>query len=420
MFNSITRLNNGLRLVHQKIEGVRSVAICVLTRAGSINEDFENNGISHYIEHMMFKGTEKRSSFEIVKEIAGLGAQVNAFTSKENTCYYIVTVDDYVDECMEILSDLYFNSKFDSEEMEREKGVVLEEIAMSIDTPDDLCLENLNTKYYEGHSLGKTILGPSENIKKFKRKDIKTYLKENYRADNSVVCLVGNIELDKAKDLAEKYFAKNYSASEKQNIILPEHYSKNGEVIVEKDLEQANIAFDFPSYRFGHEKEMAGMVFNTIFGSGMSSRLFQEVREKLGLCYSIYSYPSAYSCTGDFCIYLGTNTDTSKKAIEVVRDEIKNVVKNGLTLEEIERGKRQLKGAYVLSQESTSSIMRVASRSALLLDKPFDLNEKVSKIDSVTIDDIKEVIEYIFDFERVVASYVGKAISYSPLEIMKG
>lgn len=420
MVNTITKLDNGLRLVHKKIDGVRSVAICVMTRVGSVNETAVNNGISHFIEHMLFKGTEKRTSFEIVKDIAGLGAQVNAFTSKEATCYYIVTVDEYVEQCVEILSDLYFNSTFDKEEMEREKSVVLEEIAMSIDTPDDLCLENLNTAFYDGHPLGQQILGPAENIKKFTVDDINEYMSKMYRADNSVVCMVGNIDQGRAEELTNKYFKDNFNVNAHTDIELPKTSFNSKSVIVNKDLEQSHIALDFRGFGYGHRLDMASMVLNAVLGSGMSSRLFQEVREKLGLAYSVYSYNSAFSCGGDTCIYLGTNLNTAKKAVEVVKNELIKLKKDSLTADEIELGKRQLKGNYVLSQEGSSTIMRIASRTALMQNKPFDLDERIAKINSVTAEDIRECIDYTFDFDKMTTSYVGKKADFDPLEIMKG
>ncbi len=420
MINSIIRLDNGLKVVHKKMPGLRSVAMCVMTAVGSSDESEINNGISHFIEHMMFKGTAKRTSFDIVSEVAGLGAQINAFTSKQSTCYYIVTVDDYIEDCADILSDFYFNSTFAAEEMEKEKGVVLEEIAMSTDTPDDFCLENLTSLFYKGSSLGQTILGPPENIKKFNPKMLHDYVDNMYCADNTVVCFAGNIEQDRAIDLANKYFASNFKNSACGKTSAAFHQVKSDSITVVKDLEQANIAFAFPSFELGSKYEMANMLMSTIFGSGMSSRLFQEIRERNGLAYNVFSYPSSFINNGDFSIYLGTNPNTSMKAIQSVRKEILEVKKNGFTADEIERCKRQLKGGYVLSQESNSSVMRMLSRFALFLDKPFDLEERIEAIEKVTNDELVEVCKHVFDMDKVVASYLGKAPSFDPLAVIKG
>ena len=420
MNNSITRLDNGLRVVHKKMEGFRSVAICVMTAVGSSDETSINNGISHFIEHMMFKGTDKRSAFDIVSEVAGLGAQINAYTSKQSTCYYIVTVDEFADNCSEILSDFYFNSTFDSVEMEKEKGVVLEEIAMSTDTPDDFCLENLTSLFYKGNSLGQTILGSSENIQKFTPDVLHEYVDNMYCADNTVVCFAGNIEQEKAVELANKYFKNNFKKKHSDKTPAPFHEVKSDSIIVAKDLEQANIAFAFPGHELGSKYDMASMLMSTIFGSGMSSRLFQEIRERNGLAYNVFSYPSSFVNNGDFSIYLGTNPNTSQKAIESVRKEILDVKNNGFTDLEIERCKKQLKGTYILSQENSSSVMRMLSRFALFLDEPFDVDERINAIEKVTKQDLIDVCDHVFNMNKVVASYVGKAPGFDPLAIMKG
>lgn len=401
------------------MQGVRSVAIGVMFAVGSASENEQNNGISHFIEHMMFKGTSKRSAFDIVCEVDGLGAQINAYTSKQSTCYYTISVDEYAENCMEIMSDFLFNSTFDQTEMDKEKGVVLEEIAMSEDTPDDLCLENLASSYYSGSPLGYTILGNSENIRNFKTADLKKYVAEKYSAGNMVVSVVGNISKQKAIDLVTKYFDKNtFNGDYKMQKI--KHNPKCDSVITIKPLEQANIAIGFPSLEFGAKNNMALLALNSVFGGGMSSRLFQEVREKSGLAYNVYSYPSAYFGDGLFSIYLGTNPKTSKQALQSIKKEILKLKNSGLDDEEVARVKRQLKGNYALSQESSSSLMRVYGRNALYLDEMFDFDKKIAEIDLVTKDDIKEIIDYIFDFDKVVTSYVGKEIDFNPLEIIKG
>ena len=212
--NNITYFKSGLKLIHKQMQSVRSVAIGVMFAVGSASENDENNGISHFIEHMMFKGTNKRSAFDIVCEVDGLGAQINAFTSKQSTCYYTISVDEYAENCMEIMSDFLFNSTFDQVEMDKEKGVVLEEIAMSEDTPDDLCMENLGSSYYKGSRLGYTILGNADNIRNFKTEDLKKYVAEKYSAGNMVISVVGNITKEKAIELTAKYFDNNVFKSD--------------------------------------------------------------------------------------------------------------------------------------------------------------------------------------------------------------
>lgn len=417
--NQIIYFNSGLKLIHKQMQGVRSVSIGVMFAVGSCSENDRNNGISHFIEHMMFKGTSKRSAFDIVCEVDGLGAQINAFTSKQYTCYYTISVDEYAENCMEIMSDFLFNSTFDQTEIDKEKGVVLEEIAMSEDTPDDLCLENLTSSYFKGSSLGYTILGDAENIRSFKTNDLKEYVQDKYSANNMVVSIVGNISKEKAVELATKYFDTNaFKGSYKMQKV--KHTPVCDSVIAIKPLEQSNIAVAFPCLELGAKNTMSLLALNTAFGGGMSSRLFQEVREKSGLAYNIYSYPSAYYGDGLFSIYIGTNPKTTQKALSSIKAEIDKLKKYGLGDDELARVKKQLKGNYALSQESSSSLMRVYGRNALFLDECFDFDKKIAEIDLISKDSIMDIINYIFDFDKVVTSYVGKEIEFNPLDIIRG
>lgn len=420
MINSIYKFPSGLRLAHRKIDSLRSVAICVMTATGSANETSLNNGISHFVEHVMFKGTSKRDSFQISCEIDGLGAQINAFTSKQSTCYYTVSVDEYAENCVEILSDLMFHSTFPEDELEREKGVVLEEIAMSEDDPSDLCLENLSTAYFKGNALGQTILGDPSVIKGLKKSDIIEYINTMYCADNTVISIVGNIDFDVAKDLVGKYFEGGFKGERGDLWQDTKHTTASTNVVKIKDTEQANLSLVFPSLSYGDSREMALLLVNFIFGSGMSSRLYQDIREKQGLAYSVYSYPSTYKNNGNFSIYLGTNVSNGERAMKSVRKEIINLKKGGLTAEELERGKRQLKGGYILSQESSSSLMRLYAKCALFENKPFDFDERIRAIDNITQEDVRSVIDTIFDFDAVSASYLGKQPNYNLLDIIKG
>ena len=314
---------------------------------------------------------------------------------------------------MEIMSDFLFNSTFDQVEMDKEKGVVLEEIAMSEDTPDDLCLENLASAYYKGSNLGYTILGNAENIRNFKTADLKDYINSRYSAGNMVVSVVGNISEQKATELVSKYFDKNVFKGgykmQKQS-----HTPKCDSVVTIKPLEQSNIAIAFPSLEFGAQNYMSLLALNSAFGGGMSSRLFQEVREKSGLAYNVYSYPSAYYGDGVFSIYLGTNPKTTEQALRSIKQE-----NNGLGEDELARVKKQLKGNYALSQESSAALMRVYGRNALFLDEYFDFDQKIAEIDPITQDSVMEIINCIFDFDKVVTSYVGKEINFDPLKIIK-
>lgn len=419
MQGCIYQFENNLRLVHKKLQGVRSVAVGIYVAVGSGNETEENNGISHFIEHMLFKGTNKRNSFDIVKEIDGLGAQVNAFTSKQMTCYYTISVSDYVEKCVEILSDLFYNSTFLPQELEKERGVVLEEIAMTEDTPDDLVVENLAKVFFKGNSLGRPILGNAETISKLTSQDLIDYKNKMYTPENTLICMVGDIDFETAKTLTAKYFECVQKSKGNLNEFDSACSIVSDSYIVNKPLEQANIAIAFPSLEFAHPNMDALNLFNTIFGGGMSSKLFQQVREELGLAYSVFSYPSTYINNGALTIYLGTNPKTAEKAIKAVCDVIAEVKEKGLTLEELERGKKQLKGSYVLGQESTSAQMRIYGRYALFKNLCFDFDKQLDNIDKITLEDINYVINKVFDFDKVCISYVGKEIDFNPLNIIK-
>lgn len=418
MESKIYTYPSGLRLVYQYVPTVRSVGISVQTAAGSCNETAENNGISHFIEHMFFKGTKTRSAFRIVEQIDGIGAQINAFTSKQSTCFYTLSMDKCADTCAEILSDILFHSTFDAEEMKKEKGVVLEEISMSEDDNADLCLDMLGGVYFDGHPLGRTILGPRKNIRAFRRDDLIDYIEHSYAASSTVISIVGNIEPQNAIDLAEKWFEGKFRQIPDRKWKDAPHTSKPGYTHKFKDIEQSNIALAMPSYPFASKDDMALMLVNGVVGGGMSSRLFQEIREKRGLAYNVYSYPSTYVCNGSMVLYIGTNVDAVEQSLQATRDLLTDLRKKGLTKEEFERGKQQLLGAYVLGQESTTTMMRALAKYALYHDELFDMDEKISQIEAVTYDQAQRVVQEVYDLSQASVSYVGKKTSANPFEIV--
>lgn len=411
--------NNGLKLVHRQMKEFRSVAVCVMTGVGSANETASENGISHFIEHMLFKGTTKRTSFDITRDIDDIGAQINAYTTKQSTCYYTVSVDEYAEQCVEILSDLYFNSTFPAEEIEREKGVVLEEISMSEDAPDGLCMDNMSNVYFKGSPLGMNIIGTRENVQSFTRDQIIEFKNSHYCSSNTVVAIVGNIDFDKARDLAEKYFAENFCCCGEYDWRDKPFVTTSDSIITIKPVEQANVGLVFPSIARYDELDYALSVMNSVFGNGMSSRLFQTIREKLGLAYSVFSYPSAYVNNGNFGIYLGTSVSEVERAVKAIRKEILLLMDKGLDDEEIERGKRLLKGAYVLGQESTASLMRIYARHALFTGEMYDFDDFIDKVQLVTREDIDRIVSLIFDFEKVSVAYVGKESNTDILNVIK-
>ncbi len=406
--NNIFRFPSGLRLAYKYSPAVRSVGIAVMTAVGSGNENDKNNGISHFIEHMYFKGTEDKTSFEIVEYVDGIGAQINAFTSKQTTCFYTLSIDTEAENCLKILSEILFKSTFDKEEMEREKGVVLEEISMCEDDNSDLVLDMLAEGYFGANPLGRTILGERENVKNFTRDDLIDYIGKNYCAESSVVSIVGNIAFDKAKELVEKYFEGKFASNCKRNWHDKRHNTEKSVLYKYKDIEQSNIAIAFPSFEYDSKLSMAEALVNTIVGGGMSSRLFQEVREKRGLAYNVYTYNSSYINNGVLSLYIGTNVESVKKAVDCSLELIEELRKNGLTKKELDRGIAQLKGNYVLGQESNGVMMRVNAKNVLFTDKIFDIDEKLKEIDAITLDQTREVIDYTYDLSKASLAYVGK------------
>lgn len=417
MKNTIYTFPSGLRLVYKNLSNVRSVGISVLTAVGSNNESVELNGISHFIEHVFFKGTSKRNSFEIVEYVDGIGAQINAYTSKQCTCFYTLSIDDKAEECCEVLSDLMFNSIFDEKELEKEKGVVLEEISMSDDEYSDVCIDMLGEAYFGENSLAKTILGPRENVMKFTRSQIVDYIAQNYSSKSTVISIAGNIDFSSAKEMVAKYVEGKFPTVDKRDWADIAHLTTPTFLKKFKDIEQSNIAIGMPSINFSNKLDMPLMLVNNMVGGGMSSRLFQEIRENLGLAYNVYTYPSAYINNGVMSIYIGTNPKSVTKAISATAKVIDDIKKNGLSEREIERGIQQLKGSYVLGQESTSALMRVNAKYALFNNELFDIDKKLVEIDAITPAQVNEIIKECFDTTKASVTYVGKSVKENLLDV---
>lgn len=401
------RFPSGLRLVVKQIDGLLSVSMGVLVGTGSCYETEGENGISHFIEHMMFKGTDKRNAFEISDAMDRIGAQVNAFTSKDITCYYAKSTSDHAGEAFEILSDFVLNSTFPEEEMDREKGVVCEEISMTEDTPDDLCLDILSEAYFGNSGYGRTILGPVNNVKGFTRKNLYDYIDERYNPENLVISFAGKIDIKYAEELVAEHFEKHLKkrAFGNRKKILEQ---KGDSLFKKKDIEQVHIAFAWPSLAREDKLMDAALVVNTILGGGMSSRLFQKVREQMGLAYAVYSYISSFTEGGILTVYAGVNPSSVGKAQEAIMNTIEEFCKNKFTEDEFLRGKEQLKSSVILSQENTASQMIAYGKYLLFNDKILDLDQRVKDIDSMTMEDCVNALSLNFDMSKMAAAAVGK------------
>lgn len=411
---------SGLRLVFVQNTAVRSVAIGVYVGAGVVKESADQAGISHFIEHMVFKGTKNRSSFDIVNEIDSIGAQINAFTAKEYTCFHTVSIDTNAQKCADVLSDMYFNPKFDETELEKERRVVLEEINESQDTPDDLCMEKLMCTFFKGSTLEKPILGNKETLSKMTSQTLKEYHDKHYVAKNTVIAIAGNLTEEEAINLVDKYFESKFENNRTyENIPVGTRFNNSSMCCEKKTIEQAHIAMAFPAYAYNDDRAIAMQLMSIIFSTEMSSRLFQSVREKHGLCYTIYGYPSAYQTSGAFVIYTSTSPQNATKAVEAIRDEIKLLLESGVSDEELNKGKEQLKTSLVLGQESTSAMMRAFGSHALRTGELYDFDKRIEYIDSVTKEDVLKVACTIFDFDNACMSLVAPKVDLDLLKTLK-
>lgn len=400
------KYDNGLRLVIADMPGFVSVACGVLVKTGSVNESEEENGISHFIEHTLFKGTKKRSAFDISDEIDRIGGQINAYTSKESTCYYTKSTAEHLGESLEILSDIFFNSVFDKTELEKEKDVVIEEINMCEDSPEDLCLDLLATSRYGNEGLGRPILGTAKNVKRFNKTEILKYMDKYYRADNVVISIAGKVDIKQAESLVDKFFAENFVEGKSGVQIISKPVAPQS-LYKSKKIEQSHVSFSMPAPSVKSDDSDALGISNAIFGGGMSSRLFQSIREEKGLAYSVYSYVSQYKDSGVLEIYAGVNTSRRDDAAEDVIKEIKRIKAEPITEREFMRGKEQIKSAFIMGRESTVSQMLLYGRTLIFLDKEFDFNERIAEIEKITHEDVLEITEKYFDANSISAATVG-------------
>lgn len=404
---------NGLRLIVKPMDGLFSVTMGVLVGTGGAFETDEEDGISHFIEHVQFKGTPTRTAEQISDEFDRIGAQVNAFTGKDITCYYSKATVEHVEEAFGILADMFLNATYPADELDRERGVVLEEIAMNEDTPDDLTLDLLSEAYYGNASYGRTILGSAENVKGFTKEDILKYKAQRYAPDNAVISMAGNISFDLACSLVEKYFLGWSGKSVKREKTIN---SLNRSLIKTKPIEQTHIALTFPALPREDPLSDALQLINLILGGGMSSRLFMQIREKSGLAYTVYSYVSAYDECGNISVYAGVNDKNTDSAYEKILSEIRRLKKDGITKDEFSKGREQMKASLMFAQESTPSQMLLYGKHLLMTDKVFSFEEKLNSINSMTEEDVARCLSGCFNESKMAAACVGKRVEALPLK----
>jgi len=402
----IYTLNNGIRVALEEIPYLQSISVGFWVGAGCFAENAGNNGISHFIEHMLFKGTQKRSSMEIASCIDALGGQLNAFTAKECTCFYVNILSEHYGIAIDLLTDMLLNSKFDKDDILREQGVVCEEIAMAEDTNDDLAGEKLALAFFGKHPLGQTILGPAENIRSFTADDIRAYMADIYTCENTVISVAGSFDKNAVLDmLEEKMTLCNHGVIARCGALLK---NRTDSIFVNKKTEQLNLCLGLPGVGTTSEDYFAQSMIANIFGGGMSSRLFQRVREQNGMTYAIYSYLASNVNSGMLDIYAGMNEQQAPKVFELITDEADKLKKHGITDKELSEAREQLKGSFVLGLESASSRMSRNGRVLLLNNSVMTPEQVLASINGVTQDDIKRNIDTMFDLTKMASAVVGR------------
>ncbi|OGC22983.1 hypothetical protein A2291_00835 [candidate division WOR-1 bacterium RIFOXYB2_FULL_42_35] len=399
-----TKLKNGLTILTEEISSLRSVSMGILVGTGVGNELTDEGGISHFIEHMNFKGTKQRSAFEIAHALDSVGGKMNAYTSKELTMYYAVVLDKHIDTAIDVLSDTLLNSVYDPKEMELEKGVVLEEIKMYEDSPDELVHDLFAEKILHGHPLGKPILGSNESVKSLSRETIREYLDRWYVPENTIVSLAGAIPKDTAKRLEESL--GNWQGKHQPHV--PDAMDFKGSLnLKKKKIEQVHLCLGVKGVSQVDEDRYPYAILDNILGGSMSSRLFQEIREKRGLAYSIFSTSSPYKKFGVAYVYAGISPKNLQQVVDLILKEFTGMKKNGVTKEELNRAREYLKGSLVLGLESTSARMSWLAKSQYYYGKTMTIDEIFAKVDKVTHDDIVRMANKFFRDEYLTLAVIG-------------
>lgn len=401
------KLENGVSIVLENMENVRSIAFGIFVKNGSINENEKTNGISHFIEHMFFKGTKTKSAKNIAEDMDNIGGQLNAFTSKEYTCYYSKVLDTHIDKAIDTVTDMFFNSNFDENEIKKECKVILEEISMYEDSPEDVVFSKLQKNIWKNSSLGQAILGVPNTVKSFTRDDFMKYLDEKYVGENTIVVLVGNFDKEKMKNTLSEKFCKMKKGSPSVCADKKVSYFKST-VKTFKDIEQIHLCLAFEGISLKSKYNYSISLLNTVFGGGISSILFQKVREEHGSAYSIYSYNSNYIANGLFSIYAGLNKAKLNDTISIIKEEIQNLQKNKISIKQINKTKEQLKSNYIMGMESSFNKMSSIGRSKVLTGKIKTQDEIISSINNISKKDIDYLIENIFNLDKMSISIVGK------------
>lgn len=411
---TITRLDNGLRVATLHMPQVETAAVACWVDVGARYETAEQNGIAHFVEHMMFKGTEKRTALKIAEEFDAVGGHLNAFTSREHTVYHAKVLKEHLATAMDIIADIVFGATIEPSELERERGVILQELAQSEDDPDDLVFDFMQRASYPDHPLGRPILGSEERVKNFTREQMQSYLEQHYFPENMVLSVAGNVKHDEVVKYAERWF-KGRNTKGSSAHLAAEYVG--GESIIKRDLEQVHLVLAFKGMSFHHPDYYAMQLLSTVLGGGMSSRLFQEVREKRGLCYAIQPYLSFYSDGGLFSIYAGTAADKAEELLFVVTDELLKVA-DKVQDAELARAKAQLKSSIFMDKESAMAQAEDLGRQLLCYQRPIGAEEMVAEIEKTKTADLVRVAKSIIASSPTLAS-IGNTANIPSLDRLK-
>jgi predicted Zn-dependent peptidase len=399
-------LPNGLTVITEEMKHIRSVSIGIWIKTGSRDEDPHWNGISHFIEHMVFKGTQHRSAEDIARQVDSIGGNMDAFTAKECICFNVKILDEHMPIAMDVLSDLVLNPTFDAHDISRERGVILEEIKMDEDSPDYLVHEIFTQNFWKDHPLGKPILGTKDSVKRFEREPVVDFYSQRFSPANVIICAAGSLRHADFVSLVTKHFeqmkpVKNGFHSPQPSIV-PRIIMRN-----KKSLEQVQICVGVPSHPIAHERRHGSYILNTLLGGGMSSRLFQNIRERQGLAYAIYSDLNPYRDTGCLSVYAGTSRESAGKVVQSIVSEFHKLKTEEVPAEELRRSKDQLKGSLMLSLESSTARMSNLARQAMYFERFYTMDELLKKIESVTAEELKQLANEFFQTESIAVTVLG-------------
>lgn len=406
----LNTLSNGIRVVTDKNDYALSATIGVWVRVGSVDERDEIAGISHFVEHMMFKGTKDRTAKDIAFEMDSIGGSINAFTSKECTCYNATVTYEHIGKAVVLLADMLKNSLIDQKELDKERGVILEEISMVEDSPEDVIHRLHCENFFNGSCVSNSVIGTKETVGVMNSPELRGYIGENYTCDRMVVAVAGKFDEDELLALIEHEFGKGINEKGKGDAYVDEKTPVNREenfAFKNMSIEQTHLCLGFPGLMLNAPNLYDLYVFNNLFGGSMSSRLFQRIREERALCYTVYSYSSPYMNTGVFNIYSATNKNQVKELINVAMEEISSIIKEGPSANELEMAKEQMKGSYILGSESTGGRMSSLGRSLLLTREPKTPEKVIEKINAVTMDSMMQTVRDVLDTEKMAATFVG-------------